>query len=655
MKSEVNDLKYESINLEEICDTALNKWKSLPDSIKNDPCFMDFQRKFNENAANSEQNKQQSFKIIQYSKTIGLSLIWILITCYLLIKEEKVLKHELHTIGADSTYKLILPYESDKHTVRFWIEGYFGVGLDENTTNVCKDCLEFNFFGDYLEFVFSYDLDIENPTYSIILAAFVLIFLYGLIIWEVVHRTFASVLSSALAIACLAIVNDRPTMKEIINWIDFETIMLLFCMMIITGILTETGVFNYLAVFVYRHTKGNIWALIHSLCILTTVISAFLDNVTTTLLISPVTITLCETMELDPVPVLMMIVIHANIGGTTTPVGDPPNVIITSNPHVVQGGVSFMTFTKFMGMGVFLCVISTAFYIRVMYRNVEKLKKNCMVSQNDKLVHEWEEALKTLGSSDNEAVLKGIIQEKISQLTSSTMEPETFELKLKKMEQMYPIKDKPLLYKACAVLIFVISLFLIESVPEIQRLSLSWCALLGLLLLLIISNKDDMDIILSKVEWPTLLFFASMFIIMEIVDRLGLIKLIGDITKDLILSVPTAYQLSLAIIIILWVSGIVSAFIDSIPVTAMMVKVVVSIAQNKTLGLPLPPLIWALAFGPCLGGNGTLVGASANVICAGLAQQRGYQIRFIEFLKLGFPVMLVTLSVTTMYLVLLYL
>uniref|UniRef100_A0A336MRD1 CSON004766 protein n=1 Tax=Culicoides sonorensis TaxID=179676 RepID=A0A336MRD1_CULSO len=626
MKSEVNDLKYESINLEEICDTALNKWKSLPDSIKNDPCFMDFQRKFNENAANSEQNKQQSFKIIQYSKTIGLSLIWILITCYLLIKEEKVLKHELHTIGADSTYKLILPYESDKHTVRFWIEGYFGVGLDENTTNVCKDCLEFNFFGDYLEFVFSYDLDIENPTYSIILAAFVLIFLYGLIIWEVVHRTFASVLSSALAIACLAIVNDRPTMKEIINWIDFETIMLLFCMMIITGILTETGVFNYLAVFVYRHTKGNIWALIHSLCILTTVISAFLDNVTTTLLISPVTITLCETMELDPVPVLMMIVIHANIGGTTTPVGDPPNVIITSNPHVVQGGVSFMTFTKFMGMGVFLCVISTAFYIRVMYRNVEKLKKNCMVSQNDKLVHEWEEALKTLGSSDNEAVLKGIIQEKISQLTSSTMEPETFELKLKKMEQMYPIKDKPLLYKACAVLIFVISLFLIESVPEIQRLSLSWCALLGLLLLLIISNKDDMDIILSKVEWPTLLFFASMFIIMEIVDRLGLIKLIGDITKDLILSVPTAYQLSLAIIIILW-----------------------------TLGLPLPPLIWALAFGPCLGGNGTLVGASANVICAGLAQQRGYQIRFIEFLKLGFPVMLVTLSVTTMYLVLLYL
>lgn len=147
-----------------------------------------------------------------------------------------------------------------------------------------------------------------------------------------------------------------------------------------------------------------------------------------------------------------------------------------------------------------------------------------------------------------------------------------------------------------------------------------------------------MDKILSKVEWSTLIFFAAMFITMEIVDRLGLIQLIGDVTKDLILSVPQSFQLALAIIIILWVSGIVSAFVDSIPVTTMMVKVVVSVAENKTLALPLQPLIWALAFGPCLGGNGTLVGASANVICAGVAQQRGYKISFIEFLRYGMAV-----------------
>lgn len=338
-------------------------------------------------------------------------------------------------------------------------------------------------------FALTYDLGLENPSVSIILAAFVLIFLYGLIIWEVVHRTFASVLSSALAIACLSAVNDRPTMKEIINWIDFETIMLLFCMMIITGILTETGVFNYMAVFVYRLTKGNVWALIHCLCLLTTLVSAFLDNVTTTLLISPVTITLCETMELNPVPILMMIVIHANIGGTTTPVGDPPNVIITSNPHVVQGGVSFMTFTKYMGMGVVLCVASTALYIRLVYRNLEKLKNSTTNAEDNNKLLEWEDALKSIGADSK---LKEILQQKVNEVRESVtmnQEAETFEMKLKKMEQKYPITDKILLYKALFVLLFVISLFLIESVPEIQRLSLSWCALLGLLLLLIISNK----------------------------------------------------------------------------------------------------------------------------------------------------------------------
>lgn len=298
----------------------------------------------------------------------------------------------------------------------------------------------------HFPFTLSYDLGLENPTISIILAAFVLTFLYGLIIWEIVHRTFASVLSSALAIACLAAVNDRPTMKEIINWIDFETIMLLFCMMIITGILTETGVFNYMAVFVYRLTKGNVWALIHSLCVLTTIVSAVLDNVTTTLLISPVTITLCETTELNPVPILMMIVIHANIGGTTTPVGDPPNVIITSNPHVVQGGVSFITFTRYMGTGVVLCVASTALYIRVMYRNLDKLKKGEPMKgktgdgSTDKL-SEWEYALKSLSSTNDDIKLKEIIEQKVNELkeiiTKCKIElPESFEVKLKKMEQM---------------------------------------------------------------------------------------------------------------------------------------------------------------------------------------------------------------------------
>lgn len=169
----------------------------------------------------------------------------------------------------------------------------------------------------------------------------------------------------------------------------------------------------------------------------------------------------------------------------------------------------------------------------------------------------------------------------------------------------FPIKNKPLLIKSCFVLLFIICLFFIESIPEINRLSLGWSALLGVILLIIITEKHDMDAIMSRIEWPTLLFFAAMFVLMEAVDRLGLITWIGHISEQIILSVSEGSRLAVAIIIILWVSAITSAFVDSIPVTTMMIKVVVKLSESS-LGLPLQPLVWALAFGPCLGGNSIL-------------------------------------------------
>lgn len=202
---------------------------------------------------------------------------------------------------------------------------------------------------------------------------------------------------------------------------------------------------------------------------------------------------------------------------------------------------------------------------------------------------------------------------------------------LEDMEKAYPIKKKGLLIKSGICLVFILALFFVESIPEIHRLSLGWSALLGVILLLIISERDDMDAILHRVEFSTLLFFAAMFVLMEAVERMGFIAWIGSGCEDIIKSVSKDYRLAVAIIIILWVSGLTSAFVDSIPVTQMMVKIVISMAAN--LALPLQPLVWALAFGPCLGGNGTLVGASANVICAGIAEQHGYKMTFMDFLK----------------------
>lgn len=181
---------------------------------------------------------------------------------------------------------------------------------------------------------FTYDATPMDKETGVIYAAVVLLGLYVLIIWEVVHRTFAAIVASTLAIGVLAAMDERPSMPKLISWIDVETLLLLFGMMILVAILSETGIFDFLAVYAYQVTNGQVWPLVNCLCIFTAVLSSFLDNVTTVLLMTPVTIRLCEVMELNPVPVLMSMVIYSNVGGTLTPVGDPPNVIIASNSYI---------------------------------------------------------------------------------------------------------------------------------------------------------------------------------------------------------------------------------------------------------------------------------------------------------------------------------
>lgn len=167
----------------------------------------------------------------------------------------------------------------------------------------------------------------------------------------------------------------------------------------------------------------------------------------------------------------------------------------------------------------------------------------------------------------------------------------------------YPIRNWVLLIKSAVVLVFVISFFFLHSLPDIQKLSLGWTALLGAILLLILSDREDMEAILARVEWSTLLFFAALFVLMESLAELGLIDWIGTQTENVILSVNEESRLAVAILIILWVSAIASAFVDNIPLTTMMIKVSISLAEKKALNLPLQPLIWALAFGACLGGK----------------------------------------------------
>uniref|UniRef100_A0A182J9C5 Citrate transporter-like domain-containing protein n=1 Tax=Anopheles atroparvus TaxID=41427 RepID=A0A182J9C5_ANOAO len=508
---------------------------------------------------------------------------------------------------------------------------------------------------------FTYDPTPMDTETGVIYAAVVLLGLYVLIIWEVVHRTFAAILASTLAIGVLAAMNERPSMPKLISWIDVETLLLLFGMMILVAILSETGIFDYLAVYAYQVTNGKVWPLVNCLCIFTAVLSSFLDNVTTVLLMTPVTIRLCEVMELNPVPVLMSMVIYSNVGGTLTPVGDPPNVIIASNSHIAKNGVNFATFTLHMAIPIFFVMITTYFQLRMKFKNINDLRFS-EPQDVQEIRHEiavWQRAAASLSSySKDEDLVRETLLKKVNRLSrslkkklvSGSVPVESYTATLEEMKRKYPIRSKTLLVKSAITLAFVITFFFLHSAPDIQKLSLGWTALLGALLLLILADREDIESVIARVEWSTLLFFAALFILMEALAELGLIDWIGKQTENVILSVSEESRLAVAILIILWVSAFASAFVDNIPLTTMMVKIAIGLAENETLDLPLQPLVWALALGACLGGNGTLIGASANVVCAGVAEQHGYRFTFIEYFKVGFPVMVGSVIVSTIYL-----
>ncbi|XP_060664551.1 P protein [Drosophila nasuta] len=503
---------------------------------------------------------------------------------------------------------------------------------------------------------------IVNTRTGSILAGIILLIFYGLLIWEQLERPFVAMICSVLSVTALAVFHDRPNMEEIKQWMDMELLTLLFCMMILILILTETGVFDYLAVICFEISGGKIWPMIYSLCLTTCLVSSVLDNMTTVLLLTPVAIRLCEVMQLDPIPVVMGIIVHANIGGALTPIGDPISIIISSNHLIVESGVNFLKFVAHMLPGVLLALLQSCLYLRLSYRNIDALRLNepKQLRELRREIKVWQRALNAIASCSKDAQLvRGTLQGRVKQLKRALRRQERgvgsteiYTNTLDELKQKYPIKNKQLLLQSAGTLLFVIVCFFIQSVPHWRTLPLGWVALLGVILLLIVLNREDMEHLIHRIEWTTLLFFAAMFVMMECVERLGLLVSIGELTEHVILSVDKHHRLTVAIFMILWTSALASSVLDSIPVTAMMVKLVTSLVAKPSLGLPLQPLVWALTLGASFGGNGTLYGASANVIAAGIAEQHGYKLSFTRYLKTGLPMMLAQVTLMTAYLML---
>ncbi|XP_062280455.1 P protein isoform X3 [Scomber scombrus] len=499
---------------------------------------------------------------------------------------------------------------------------------------------------------------------QVAIAGMILTGVYVLIIFEIVHRTLAAMLGSFAALAALAIIGDRPSLVTVVEWIDYETLALLFGMMVLVAIFSETGFFDYCAVKAYQLARGRVWPMIIILCLIAAILSAFLDNVTTMMLFTPVTIRLCEVLNLDPRHVLIAEVIFTNIGGAATAVGDPPNVIIVSNQDLRKEGIDFASFTGYMSLGICLVLFTSFPFLRMLYWNKKLYNKESI--EIVELKHEilvWRQTAQRINpASREETAVKCLLMQKVLNLESLlrkmmktfqrqiSQEDKNWEQNIQELQKKHRITDKVLLVKCLSVLGVVIFMFFLNSFVPSIHLDLGWIAILGALWLLVLADIQDFEIILHRVEWATLLFFAGLFVLMEALAQLQLIDYIGEQTALLIKAVPEDQRLAIAIILVMWVSALASSLIDNIPFTATMIPVLINLSQDADVNLPIKPLIFALAMGACLGGNGTLIGASANVVCAGIAEQHGYGFSFMEFFRLGFPMMIMTCMIGMCYL-----
>lgn len=456
----------------------------------------------------------------------------------------------------------------------------------------------------------------QIPSEAVWVGLGILVGVYVLIVTEVVHRTLAAALGGLLAVLALNhyTVEDTLTLRAVTTMIDWETIGLLLGMMVMVGVISQTGVFEYFAIYAYKKSNGSIWTLVVILCVVTAVLSAFLDNVTTMLLLTPVTIQLARVLDLRPIPILIAEVLFSNIGGAATMIGDPPNIMIGSalSPSAIKGnanpeiaalsssGVTFNDFIIEMAPGILMTIVPTFMFIK------------------------WFYAEDFSGQRIRD---------------------------VKELERMYGIKDKKMLAVSGTILGLVIIGFFTHPITQI---AVSWIALTGAVLMLLATSRHELEEPLHHVEWTTLLFFAGLFVLVHSLQYLGVINYIGGYVEQGIkfFGDDEVIRLTAGVLILLWVSAVVSAFLDNIPYTATMIPIVLQIATN--LDMPLEPLIWALAFGACLGGNGTLIGASANVVTAGLSEEAGHPISFNEFFKAGFPVMILTTLIISFYMVLVY-
>ncbi len=421
---------------------------------------------------------------------------------------------------------------------------------------------------------------IEALTTSQIIAIVIFLVVMVLIISEKVHRTTAA-LSGAVALFLVGILDFDTGVEHI----DFETLGVLVGMMIFVAVVKNSGIFEYLAIRAAKLAKGNPWHIMVLFCIITAVLSAFLDNVTTVLLIGPVTFTVCKMLETSPIPFFIAEIIASNVGGTATLIGDPPNIMIGS-----ATGLTFMDFLVYDGPAVLILMVVCMLCFYIIYG------KNMGVSEDKQA------AVMTLHAHD-------------------------------------AITSQSLFTKSVVMTILTALAFVLHSAVDIEPCVVALTAAAIMLLL----SRVEMEKTLLDVEWATIGFFAGLFVVVGGLAETGIIEMLAYALLD-----ATGGELMLTIIILVWASAIISSFLDNIPLVATLIPIVQTM---ETAGIDVMPYWWAISLGACIGGIGTLIGASANVVLAGISGRYGYPITFMEYTKIGFPLMIFFTAICCVYLV----
>ena len=423
---------------------------------------------------------------------------------------------------------------------------------------------------------------------------------YALIVQERIHKTIIAICGAALMIV-IGIVTQDEAFHSLDLGVDWNVIFLLIGMMIIINIMKPTGVFEYIAIKSAKAVRGEPFKIMALFSIITAVISAFLDNVTTVLLIAPVTLLICQALELDIVPYLITEALASNIGGTATLIGDPPNIMIASKAQL-----DFMAFVYHLTPVIIIVLVAYIISIRLIFGKRLTVKE-------------------------------GLRQRVMA------------------MDEKAAIKDPALLKKSLAILAVTMTGFVLHGILHLQPATI---ALFGAALLLLVSGIKDPHHILAEAEWATLFFFIGLFIIIGGVVKVGLITWIS--VKVLEITQGNLFGTSM---IVLWFSAFASAFIDNIPYVATMNPLIIDMAKQLWPNLSgvnllhhpdLMPMWWSLALGACLGGNGTAIGASANVIVVGMAEKAGHHISFRKFMLYGMPLMIESVIICTVYIWLRY-